>query len=61
MWKQRILPILIKNIWPILKKRDKIDCKNDGGISLLKVTYKMFSWLVKRRLIAVLEEKVYLY
>lgn len=43
-------------IIPILKKGDKINCKNYLGNSLLKTVYKIFAMIVTRRLINLAEK-----
>jgi len=54
IWKKEKLPAEWKEsiIVPIHKKRDKTDCNNYRGISLLPTTYKILSTIPLSRLIS---------
>lgn len=43
-------------IYPIHKKGDKLKCENYGGISLLCVSYKIFSGILARRIVPYTEK-----
>jgi hypothetical protein len=70
--KQKIYQLIVK-IWkhkkityewsegilcPIYKKRDKTQCHNYRGISLLNITYKIFAILLYNRLSMIIEPEI---
>jgi len=60
IWNEEELPDEWKEsiIVPIYKKRDKTDCNNYRGISLLPTTYKVLSNILLSRLIPYAEEVI---
>jgi len=60
IWNKEELPEEWKEsiIVPTYKKRDKTDCNNYRGISLLPTTYKIFSNILLSRLIPYAEEVI---
>ena len=58
IWKKEKLPEEWKEsiIIPIHKKRDKTDCNNYRGISLMPTTYKILSNILLSRLIPYVKE-----
>ena len=58
IWKKKKLPKewKVSIIVPIHKKRDKTDCNNYRGISLLPITYKLLSNILLSRLIPYAKE-----
>jgi hypothetical protein len=51
IWEKEEIPVEWKiiTIHPIHMKRDKLDCHNYGGISLLSTMYEIYTNIIKMR------------
>ena len=60
IWKQEKIPWEWSEgiLWPVYKKGDRKQCNNYRGISLLNITYKIFTILLYNRLSKIIEPEI---
>jgi sorting nexin-29 len=60
IWNEEEIPCDQRNsiICPIYKKGDKLMCDNYRGISLLSTTYKIVTYIIRKRLEPIVEQVI---
>ena len=60
IWGKKQLPNQLKEgiICPVYKRGDRLDCTNYGPMTLLNVAYKIFTIILKERLVDIIETEL---